>query len=72
MLSLLPLKTDVEEAQSAHTLILTHCLQQNPALMKHAEALKNAIMRIKEQSEANADEDILGDEGKPLLLQVLS
>ena len=72
MLNALPLKTDTDEAQSAHTLILTHTLEKNASLMQHADALKNAILRIKQQSEENPEEDILGDKGKPLLQQVVS
>jgi hypothetical protein len=49
-------------------------LAQNQALMKHPDLVKACIAKIQSEASQRTDEaeDILGDDGKALLQQVLS
>ena len=70
----LPLLNDVDEAHAVHELFFQQILAQNQALIKYPEQVKACITKI--QSEAatrtEEEEDILGEDGKALLQQVLS
>ena len=74
MLEQLPLKTDQEEAQSIHKLLLAKVLEKNPALMEFPGDLKAALKRMEAFSNEHPDEheDILDDEGRALFSQVIS
>lgn len=74
LLQMVPLKTDFEEAQSTHELLLQQILAKHEALFKHPAEIKAALQRIQEFAAAHPEkeEDILGDDGRALLQQVLS
>ena len=78
-MGLLPLTSDFEEARACHVLFLKQLVAQNPALMKEPAAAKAALGRMTTIEEtrsksavADKEEDILGDEGRALLQQVLA
>ena len=66
---MLPLKTDFEEAQSTHELLLQKILAKHEALFKHPDLVKAAVQRIQEfaSTHTEKEEDILGDDGRALL-----
>jgi hypothetical protein len=66
---LLPIKNDIEEAGSVHTLFLQHVLNKNAILLNAEAQTKQCIQNIKAYAEAHTDaeEDILGDKGKALM-----
>ena len=66
-LAKLPLVADSEEAQAVHLLFFNQVLANNPVLEPHVEAVKGAIMRIKETAERKPELELLSDEGKGAL-----
>ena len=70
----LPLTHDIDEAQAIHSLILEQIQAKNAVLMKNAEAIKGFVQKLQEYSQTHteAEEDILGEEGKKLLEQVVA
>ena len=65
----LPLKTDTEEAQPTHNLLMNQIIARNANLVRPEllPSLQQAIQRIKETSDSRPELEILDDEGKVLL-----
>jgi hypothetical protein len=74
-LQFLPLKNDYEEAQTIHRILLEETLKKNEFLFSNQEiqnALIQCISNIQKITLNNPEADILDDEGKNLLTQVLN
>jgi len=75
-LQLLPLKNDFEEAQNVHRMLLQEVLNRNEALLSSSQevqkALVNAISSINKIHLDNPESEILDDESKTLITQVIN
>jgi len=71
---MLPIHSDLSEADSVHELLLGQVLAKNPILVNAGNLTKQCILRIKEYAEKHRerDENILGKKGEALLQQVLN
>ena len=69
----LPLTTDAEEARPTHNLLFQQIVAQNPNICKpELQAnLQGAVARIKTTSDQQPELEILDDQGKELLSQVV-
>jgi len=75
-LQFLPLKNDFEEAQAAHKMLLQEVMNKNEALIcgspEVQKALVTAISNINKVNLDNPESEILDDESKNLITQVIS
>lgn len=71
-LARLPLLTDVEEAQPVHSQFLTQVLAKNPVLAAHAPLVAEAARRLSQEATSQPDLEILDDQGRALLTDVMS
>lgn len=74
-LQLLPLKNDFEEAQMVHKMLLEEILKKNEALFSTNQDIQNAaikaVLDINKAIAADSELEILNEEGKALMTQVL-
>ena len=72
-LGMLPLKNEPEEAQNVHRMLLKEILNKNEFLLKvvDGEGVKKMIEGIKSIENNNPELEILDDEGKRLLKQIV-
>ena len=68
---MLPIHSDLSEADSVHELLLEQVLAKNPVLVNAGNLTKQCILRIKEYAEKHPEDSILGKKGEVLLQQVL-
>ena len=70
---MLPLKNEPEEAQNVHRMLLKEILNKNEFLLKvvDGEGVKKMIEGIKSIENNNPELEILDDEGKQLLKQIV-
>lgn len=73
-LQMLPLKNDVEEAQDVHKMLLSQILSHNEFLcQKEMEGLLiNVLNAIKAEDSNNPESEILDQQGRDLLRQILA
>lgn len=75
-LQLLPLKNEFEEAQAAHKMLLQEVINKNDALVHSSpevqKALVTAISNINKVNLDNPESEILDDESKNLITQVMN
>lgn len=67
---MLPITHDIDEAQDIHYIILKQAINKNEVLVKFMDAAKGMFARM--QAFEHPENDILGDENKELLKQVLA
>lgn len=75
-LQLLPLKNDADEAQNVHKMLFEEILKKNESLVMGSpevqKALIDAISNINKLASENPEAEILDEEGKNLLAQVMN
>lgn len=75
-LELLPLTSDKDEAKSAHRMLIDEILKKNETLLSTnpevKQALANALSNIHQFVPENPEDDILDEESKILLVQVIN
>ena len=71
-LSALPLKNEAEEAQNTHLILLKEVLNKNEMLCKFENNVSKTLNDIKNQSLNNPEMEILNDEGRKIISQLLA
>jgi len=75
-LQFLPLKNDFEEAQTIHRILLEETLKKNEFLVGGSQEIQNALVQavtnIQKTMTENPESEVLDDEGKNLIVQVLN
>jgi len=75
-LQFIPLKNDYEEAQTIHRILLEETLKKNEFLFNSTQDIQNALIQavsnIQKTISNDPECDILDDEGKNLLTQVIN